>query len=328
MRQAGRYQSEYRTIREKVDFLTLCKTPQLAAEVTVMAVEQLKVDAAIIFADILLPIEPLGAGLRFSKGDGPVIEKPVTSQADLLSLRDFNAGEELSYVASAIELFVKEKPEVPLIGFAGAPFTIASYLIEGGSSRNFDRTKRLMYTEPELFAALMSRLVKVTVDYLTMQAQAGAHALMLFDSWVGCLSPQDFAAFVLPHVKEIVACLPKAVPTIYFGTATGGILNLMALSGASCIGVDWRVELDWAWQTIGHDRACQGNLDPISLLAPQEVIKANAARILEQAQNRPGHIFNLGHGIVKETPVDNVRYLVELVKELSSTRKELSTSVS
>jgi uroporphyrinogen decarboxylase len=328
LRQAGRYQPEYRAIREKVDFLTLCKSPQLAAQVTTFACDQLETDAAIIFADILLPLEPLGAGLRFAKGDGPVIDHPVVDEASLARLVDFSCDEHLHFVAEAIEIFVRERPRMPLIGFAGAPFTLASYLIEGGSSRSFDKTKTFMYRRPDLFESLMQRLTLITIDYLEMQHKAGAHCLMLFDSWVGALDRYDFVRHVEPHVTKIIAAVnAMRVPSIYFGTATGGMLDLMSATKATCIGVDWRSDLSQAWRMIGHDRAVQGNLEPLTLLADKDVIVDKVQAVLDQSQMRPGHIFNLGHGIMKETDPDKARYLVDLVKELSTRKiEELSRS--
>jgi uroporphyrinogen decarboxylase len=317
MRQAGRYQPEYRAIRAKMSFLELCHNSQVAAEVTVMAVDMLQVDAGIIFADILLPLQCLNAGLRFAQGDGPVIDNPIRVSADVAKLTRFDIEEGLGYVFEAIRLFVKERPLVPLIGFAGAPFTLASYLIEGGSSRNFERTKAFMYSEPQAFADLMSILTEVTISYLLAQVAAGAHCLMLFDSWVGTLCREDYESMVLPYSKKIFSAIENAAPSIHFGTATGGMLDLVASAGSTVVGVDWRMDLASAWQMIG-DKAVQGNLDPTVLLGGRELIKERTQLVLNKAAGRPGHIFNLGHGIGKDTPVDNVKYLVELVRELSS----------
>jgi len=317
MRQAGRYQPEYRAIRAKMSFLELCHNSQVAAEVTVMAVDMLQVDAGIIFADILLPLQCLNAGLRFAQGDGPVIDNPIRVSADVAKLTRFDIEEGLGYVFEAIRLFVRERPLVPLIGFAGAPFTLASYLIEGGSSRNFERTKAFMYSEPQAFADLMSILTEVTISYLLAQVAAGANCLMLFDSWVGTLSREDYESLVLPYSKKIFSAIENAAPSIHFGTATGGMLDLVSSAGSTVVGVDWRMDLASAWQMIG-DKAVQGNLDPTVLLGGRELIKERTQLVLNKAAGRPGHIFNLGHGIGKDTPVDNVKYLVELVRELSS----------
>lgn len=317
MRQAGRYQPEYRAIRAKMSFLELCHNSQVAAEVTVMAVDMLQVDAGIIFADILLPLQCLNAGLRFAQGDGPVIDNPIRVSSDVAKLTRFDIEEGLGYVFEAIRLFVRERPLVPLIGFAGAPFTLASYLIEGGSSRNFERTKAFMYSEPEAFANLMSILTEVTISYLLAQVAAGANCLMLFDSWVGTLSREDYENTVLPYSKRIFSAIESLAPSIHFGTATGGMLDLVASAGSTVVGVDWRMDLASAWQMIG-DKAVQGNLDPTVLLGGRELIKERTQLVLNKAAGRPGHIFNLGHGIGKDTPVDNVKYLVEFVRELSS----------
>lgn len=313
MRQAGRYQPEYRAIREKMTFLELCHNSQLAAEVTVMAVDMLGVDAGIIFADILLPLESLNCGLHFAKGDGPVIDRPVSQAADVDALRPFDIEEKLGFVLDAIKIFIAERPQVPLIGFAGAPFTLASYLIEGGSSRHFEKTKLFMYRQSSAFARLMQVLTDVTVAYLKAQAAAGADALMLFDSWVGTLGREDYQSYVLPYSKQIFDALGTSVPTIHFGTGTGGMLDLMAQAPSSALGVDWRMDLGRAWDLIGSDRAVQGNLDPTVLLGEQSLIEKRVVQVLQQAQGRPGHIFNLGHGIGKDTPVDNVKFLVDAV---------------
>lgn len=318
MRQAGRFQAEYRAIRDKVSFLELCGTPELASQVTLFAVEQLKVDAAIIFADILLPLIPLGVGLRFERGDGPVIERPITSAADVEKLKNFDAPTELGYVMESIKLVVKQlNPDVPLIGFAGAAFTLASYMIEGGSSRNFEKTKAFMYTQETAWHKLMDRLAPMTADYLNAQVDAGARAVQLFDSWVGCLSPHDYRHYVAPHMKAMISGIKPGVPVIHFGTGTATLLDAMKDAGGDVIGLDWRCQLDSTWERLGHV-AVQGNLDPVILLTDRTQIRHQAERILREAGGKPGHIFNLGHGILPSTPVENVKYLVELVKELSS----------
>ncbi len=319
MRQAGRYMPEYRAIRERVPFLTLCKSPELAAQVTVQAVERLGVDAAIIFADILLIVEPMGVGLEFSKGDGPVIHRPVRSGADVDKLYEVTPAESLSFVFEAIRLARSGLSSAkPLIGFSGAPFTVASYLIEGGSSRNYIETKRLMYSDPGAWRALMERLVRVTTAYINGQIAAGAQAIQLFDSWVGCLSPADYREFLLPHMKTLIQGITPGTPVIHFGVETAGLLELLAEAGGDVIGVDWRIDLDVAWRRIGADRAVQGNLDPVTLFAPLVELRRQTERVLRLAAGRPGHVFNLGHGILPQTPVDHVIALVDMVHELSS----------
>jgi uroporphyrinogen decarboxylase len=319
MRQAGRYMPEYRHVRERFSFLELCRRPDIAAEVTVTAVQRLKVDAAIIFADILLPLLPMGVGLHYEKGDGPIIDRPVRNIADLerIGAVDDAAGA-LGFVGDAIKLARRGLAgKVPLIGFAGAPFTLASYLIEGGGSRQYLATKRLMYNHPEVWSGLMTMLARVTADYLTMQIEAGADLIQIFDSWVGSLGPDDYRRFVLPYTADIIRRLPVAVPVIHFGTVTGNLLELMREAGGDVIGLDWRVNLGEAWARLGHRVAVQGNLDPIALFAGPDEIRARARAILDQAAGRPGHIFNLGHGILPETPVDHVIALVDMVHEMS-----------
>lgn len=319
MRQAGRFMPEYREIRAKMGFLELCHNPQVCAEVTCMAVEMLNVDAAIIFSDILLPLQSLGCDLEFVKGDGPVIHKPVRSAADVSKLTPFDCAESLSYVLDAIKLTRKELPtNIPLIGFAGAPFTLASYLIEGGSSRSFEKTKRFMYAEPEAWHKLMDILSRIVSEHLTNQVKAGAQAVQIFDSWVGCLSRWDYAEFVFPHLRDTVAQLNKIAPVVYFGTDTAHLLSMAADAEVDMIGVDWRIELDDAWQRIGHDKAIQGNLDPVVLYADKSIIRHRVEEILKKADGRPGHVFNLGHGVLPQTPVENVKYVVEIVRELSA----------
>jgi len=316
MRQAGRYMREYREVREKTTFLELCKNPALAAEVTVTAVDRLGVDAAIIFADILLILEPLGIELEFAKGEGPVIHNPVRSPSDVDRLRELQDPGELDFVYEAIRQTRSAlKPDIPLIGFCGAPFTLASYMTEGGGSKNYVHTKRLMYDDPGAWHAMMELVSRALVKYLNAQIEAGAQAVQLFDSWVGCLSPDDYREFVLPHTKSVISGVTKGVPVIHFGTGTATLLELMREAGGDVIGLDWRVRLDEGWRRVGHDVAVMGNLDPIVLFAKQDVLRAQAKKILEQAEGRPGHIFNLGHGILPETPVENVIALVEMVHE-------------
>jgi uroporphyrinogen decarboxylase len=316
MRQAGRYMPEYRAVRAKTNFLELCKTPSLAAEVTVTAAERLGVDAAIIFADILLILEPMGVDLEFAHGEGPVIHNPVRQASDvdrLLQLEDVSA---LEFVNEAIRQTRRAlKPDVPLIGFSGAPFTLASYLTEGGGSKNYVHTKRLMYNDSGAWHAMMSLIAASLVKYLNAQVDAGAQAIQIFDSWVGCLSPDDYREFVLPHTRAVIQNVKPGVPVIHFGTGTATLLELLREAGGDVIGLDWRVRLDEGWRRVGHDVAVMGNLDPVALFADREVLLAQATRILDQAGGRPGHIFNLGHGILPETPVENVIALVDMVHE-------------
>lgn len=318
MRQAGRYMAEYRAVRERFGFLELCHNPEASAEVTITAVQRLGVDAAIIFADILLILEPLEVGLEFAVGDGPRIHRPVREPGDVAALRDYDPVDRLSFVYEAVRAACSGLGDVPLIGFAGAPFTLASYMIEGGGSRDYVRTKTLMYTHPEAWHRLLGLLADLVRRYLGEQIAAGAAAVQLFDSWVGCLSPIDYRTYVLPHTRAAIAGLQERAPVIHFGTGTTGLLPAMRETGAAVLGVDWRVNLDTAWDLIGHDRAIQGNLDPVTLFAPPAEIRSQARRILGLAGGRDGHIFNLGHGILPHTPVDHVRGLVDAVHELSA----------
>jgi uroporphyrinogen decarboxylase len=282
-----------------------------------MAVEQLGVDAAIIFADILLILEPMGAGLEFAKGDGPVIHRPVRSGADVDALTEVDQAS-LGYVFEAVrQARAALRPEVPLIGFAGAPFTLASYLIEGGGSRDYTRTKGLLFGDPGAWDALMTKLVRALTGYLNAQIDAGAQAVQLFDSWVGALAPADYRARVLPHVRALIDGLRPGIPVVNFGTGTAGLLECLRAAGGDVIGLDWRVDLDAAWARLGDDVAVQGNLDPLVLLAPIPEIRRRVAAILGQAGGRNGHIFNLGHGVLQQTPVDHVRAVVDAVHELS-----------
>jgi uroporphyrinogen decarboxylase len=315
MRQAGRYMPEYRALRERHSILDLCHDPALAAEVTLQPVRALGVDAAILFADILLPFEPLGLGLSFATGEGPQIARPIRTAADVERLPPVDPTTALGYVLDAIRLATAQLPAgVPLIGFAGAPFTLASYAIEGGSTRTFERTKRFMYAEPAAWHVLLSRFAELVGRYLAAQARAGASALQLFDSWVGCLSPQDYRDFVAPHSRRAIelARAPGA-PLIHFGTGTSEFLEDFAAAGGDVIGVDWRVPLDQAWRRIGPGRAIQGNLDPVALFGPLPELERRVRDVLAQAAGRPGHIFNLGHGVLPETPVAHVRRVVDLV---------------
>uniref|UniRef100_A0A831TLE1 Uroporphyrinogen decarboxylase n=1 Tax=Thermorudis peleae TaxID=1382356 RepID=A0A831TLE1_9BACT len=320
MRQAGRYLPEYRAVRARASLLEICSQAELVAEVTLQPVRRLGVDAAIIFADILLPLVSMGVRLEFAAGEGPVIHDPVRAPQAIERLRRPESEEIAPAIYEAIRLVRRELGgKVPVIGFAGAPFTVASYLIEGGSSRHYSETKRLMYGQPHAWFTLMDTLTDVTTRYLRGQVMAGAQAVQLFDSWAGALSPLDYRERVLPWVRRIVDELrPLGVPVIIFGTGTAGFLSTLAESGADVIGVDWRIRLDDARAAIGFDRAIQGNLDPAVLFAPRDEIARQVQAVLGQAGGRPGHIFNLGHGVLPETPVDNARYLVELVHELTS----------
>ncbi|MFL6228296.1 MAG: uroporphyrinogen decarboxylase [Pyrinomonadaceae bacterium] len=321
MRQAGRYMKEYRDVRARYGFLEMCKTPEVAAEVTVYAAHRLNVDAAIIFADILLILEPLGLDLEFAKGEGPVIHNPVRSAGDVERLREVESAEllaSLDYVMEAIRVTRRElKPALPLIGFCGAPFTLASYICEGGGSKNYIATKRLMYNDPGAWHEMMSRIARALALYLNAQIDAGAQAVQLFDSWVGCLSPADYREYVLPHTRAVIQGVKPGTPVLHFGTGTATLLELIRDAGGDVIGIDWRVELGDAWARVGYDTALMGNLDPVSLFANVGHVRSEAKKILDAAANRPGHIFNLGHGILPETPVETVISLVEAVHEMS-----------
>jgi uroporphyrinogen decarboxylase len=315
MRQAGRYMAEYRALRKDHTLLELCKAPELATEVTLQPVRALGVDAAILFADILLPLEPMGAPFEFAAGEGPVVHEPVRTKADVERLRPFEPEEGLGYVLQAIRLIRRElEGQTPLIGFAGAPFTLASYLVEGGKSQNYATTKRMMYGEPAVWRLLMEKLSEVVRRYLRAQIEAGAQAVQLFDSWVGQLSPTDYVEFVQPHVRHILKDVEQAgVPVIHFGTGTASLLEAQRDAGGTVIGVDWRTPLDGAWQRLGAGVAVQGNLDPLLLFAPRELLEKRVDLVLEHAGGRRGHVFNLGHGILPETPVDSVKHVVDYV---------------
>jgi uroporphyrinogen decarboxylase len=316
MRQAGRYMPEYRAVRKQHSLLEICKKPELAAEVTITAAEILGVDAAIIFADLLLPLEVMGLPFHFSAGEGPVIEKPVRSKEDVARLRTDRAAE-LGYVSEAVSLVAKHfANRVPVIGFCGAPFTLASYMIEGGGSRHYVHAKEMMYNSPADWDALMRKLVAVTAAYAAEQVSAGADAIQIFDSWAGCLSVEDYRRYVLPHVTGMVKELQKSgAPIIYFGTESATLLPAMKETGAEVIGLDWRIPLDEGWQRLDHACAVQGNLDPVLLFAGWKELKARAENVLRLAGGRAGHIFNLGHGILPETPVENVKNLARFVQE-------------
>ncbi len=317
MRQAGRYMPEYRAIRKDHTLLDICRTPELAVEVTLQPVRALGVDAAILFADILLPLEPIGASFEFAAGEGPVIHEPIRDRAGIERLRPFEPEAGLPHVLEAIRLLRRElEGKTPLIGFAGAPFTLASYLVEGGKSSQFSRIKRFMYEEPASFGLLMEKLAEVTRRYLVAQIEAGAQAVQLFDSWVGCLGPRDYEEFVLPHVHHVLSSVAeKGVPVIHFGTDTGSLLELQKKAGGTVIGIDFRTPLAEARRRLGSDVALQGNLDPILLFAPRERLEQRIDDVLASAGATPGHVFNLGHGILPETPVDAVRFVADHVHE-------------
>ncbi len=320
MRQAGRYLPEYRAIREKHGFLEMCKTPELATAVTLQPVDLVGVDAAILFADILLPLEGMGLELEFAKGEGPVIHNPVRSAADIAKLRMSDPHEDTGYVMDAIKSCRRElEGKVPLIGFAGAPFTLASYMIEGGSTKAYIRCKRLMWEDPTAWEALMRVTTDTVVAYLKAQVQAGAQAVQVFDSWVGFLAPVDYERSVLPHTKRLIAEVAEAgVPVINFSNNTSGMLDLVARAGGDVIGLDWRIRIDDAISALDNGFAFQGNLDPMALFAPVEAIERMVVDILERVGTRPGHVFNLGHGIHKDTDPAHARALVELVHEHSA----------
>jgi uroporphyrinogen decarboxylase len=322
MRQAGRYMPEYRAIRKQYSLIEICKKPEVAAQVTIEAAEILKVDAAIIFADLLLPLEVMGLPFHFAAGEGPKIEKPVRTATDVAHLRTDRASE-LGYVAEGVKLVCKHfGDKLPVIGFCGAPFTLASYMIEGGSSRNYLFTKKMMYSAPAAWDELMKKLVAVTAEYSIEQVRAGADCIQIFDSWVGCLSVEDYRRYVLGHVTALVKRLQQTgVPVIYFGTDSSTLLPSMQETGADVIGLDWRIPLDTGWEMLGYKSAVQGNLDPVLLFADWKELKSRAKTILQQAAGRAGHIFNLGHGILPETPVENVKALCDFVREHSADYK-------
>ena len=319
MRQAGRYQKEYRALRRKYSFLEMCKTPELAARVTLLPFEQFNVDAAIIFSDILIPLEPMGIELEFAANEGPVFRHPIREMEQINGLRVFEPEEEIPFLMEAIRMVRRElEGKIPLIGFSGAPFTLASYVIEGGHSKNYVLTKSMMYQNRLAWEGLMNRLSEVLIRYLNSQIRAGAQAVQIFDSWVGCLSPQDYEEYAFPYSKKVMDGVDKGVPVIHFATSSSTLLEGMKRAGGDVIGLDWRVDLGEAWTRLGYDVAIQGNLDPVILLGPEELIEREARRILDKAEGRPGHIFNLGHGILPNTPVDHVARLIDTVHGYSS----------
>jgi len=318
MRQAGRYMAEYRAVRARHSMLELCKSPELVAEVTTFARRRIGADAAILFADLLLVVEPLGLSLTFAAGEGPVIDPPVRDGRAVDALREVDP-DALSYVYDAVRATrAALEPTVPLIGFAGAPFTVASYLIEGHGSRHYEHTKALMYGDEGAWHALLEKVVRAQVGYLNRQVEAGCQAIQVFDSWVGALSPADYRRYVQPHVARLIAGVTKGTPVIHFGTGTAALLPDMKAAGGDVIGLDWRVDLGSTWDALGPEVAIMGNLDPLALLAPPDVLERETRRILAEAGGRPGHVFNLGHGVLPQTDVDQVVRLVELVHEATS----------
>jgi uroporphyrinogen decarboxylase len=318
LRQAGRYMREYRDIRKHHTLVEICKQPEIAAEVTITAAEKLGVDAAIIFADLLLPLEPMGLDFEFQAGEGPVVHHPVRTASDVRALRTDRAAD-LAYVAKAIEKVAGHfRNRLGIIGFCGAPYTLASYMIEGGSSKNYIHTKRMMYSEPTAWRSLLDKIVVVLTEYCRLQVAAGADVIQIFDSWVGSLGLSDYREYAFEASKRLIHSVQQmGVPVIYFGVETAGLLTDMAATGADVIGLDWRQPLDVGWRAVGHTHAVQGNLDPITLFAPLEVLEQRVGEILRAANGRPGHIFNLGHGIVPTTPVENVQAVVRMVKEFT-----------
>ena len=318
LRQAGRYMQEYRDVRKHHTLVEICKQPEIAAEVTITAAEKLGVDAAIIFADLLLPLEPMGLPFEFQAGEGPVVHKPIRTAADVQALRTDRA-EDLAYVARAIEKVAAHfRDRLGIIGFCGAPFTLASYMIEGGGSKNYIETKKLMYGDASTWNLLLDKIVAVLVDYCRLQVEAGADVIQIFDSWVGALSLTDYREYAYTASQRLVRAVQAlGVPVIYFGVETAGLLSEMASTGADVLGLDWRQPLNEGWKAVGHSHAVQGNLDPITLFAPLEIIESRVREILQSAAGRPGHIFNLGHGIVPGTPVEHVQAVVKMVREIS-----------
>lgn len=322
LRQAGRYMAEYQAVRRSHSLLEICRTPQLAADVTITAAEKLDVDAAIIFADLLLPFTPMGLDFEFINGEGPVVHRPVRTAADIDRLRTDRAAE-LGYVGEAIQRVAAHfQDRLGIIGFCGAPYTLASYMIEGGGSRNWIETKSLMYRDPGAFNALLEKLLEVLVPYCQQQVEGGADVIQIFDSWVGSLSVEDYRAFVLPTTTRLIHRVQSlGVPVIYFGVDTASLLPAMRETGADVLGLDWRVPLGAAWATLDHACAVQGNLDPITLFAPPELLRDRVHGVLSQAAGRSGHIFNVGHGIVPGTPVENVQAVVRYVREYAAAQE-------
>jgi len=319
MRQAGRYLEEYRAVRAKHSFIEVCKTPELVVEITLQPIRRFELDAAIIFADILLPLENMGIDFEFTKDEGPQISNPVRTRVAVEKMRSINPMEEMSYLMDAIRMVKRElNGQVPLIGFSGAPFTLASYITEGSGSRNYIFTKSMMYQEPHTWHLLMEKLTDMVIVYLNDQIKAGVQAIQVFDSWVGCLSPNDYREFVLPHQKRLMDSLDKSVPHIHFAFGASHLLTMVKDAGGDVIGLDWRMDIDTAWSKLGHELGVQGNLDPVALYGSRDYIKGRVQDIITRAGNRNGHIFNLGHGILPTAPTDNVKYMIELVHEASA----------
>jgi len=328
MRQAGRYMKEYRALRKKYSFLEMCKNPEMAAQVTLQPIDKFKLDAAIIFSDILIPLEPMGVEFEFAKGEGPVFHRPLREMKDVERLKIIEPEEEIPFLMQAIRIVRRDlEGKIPLIGFSGAPFTLASYMIEGGHSRDYTLTKGLMYQNRPAWDLLMEKISEALIRYLNAQVRAGAQALQIFDSWVGCLTPGDYEEYVLPYSKRVMDGVNKSVPLIHFATSSSTLLERMKQAGGDVIGVDWRVDLGEAWTRIGYDVGIQGNLDPVVLFGPVDLIKKEVKRILDQAKGRPGHIFNLGHGILPNTPVEHVAALVDMVHEYSSRKRNSNTQI-
>jgi uroporphyrinogen decarboxylase len=319
MRQAGRYLEEYRAVRAKHSFIEVCKTPELVVEITLQPIRRFELDAAIIFADILLPLEKMGIEFEFTKGDGPQIKNTVRTRADVAKMRAIDPMEEMAYLMDAIRMVKRElNGRVPLIGFSGAPFTLASYITEGGGSRNYVFTKSMMYREPDTWHLLMEKLTDMAIVYLNDQIKAGAQAVQVFDSWVGCLSSADYREFVLPHQRRLMASLDTSVPHVHFAFGASHLLPLIREAGGDVLGLDWRMEIDAAWKVLDYEPGIQGNLDPVALYGSRDYIKRRVAEILARVGNRNGHIFNLGHGILPTVPPDNAKYMIDLVHELSA----------
>ncbi len=320
MRQAGRYLPEYRALRKKHSFWEMCKTPELAVEVTLQPLRRMELDAAILFSDILVPLEAMGSAIEFHEGRGPVVERPIRTPADLETLNVIEAEEAVPFVMEAIRILRRElEGKVPLIGFSGAPFTLASYLVEGGGSKQYQHVKTLMYSDPDTYHGLMHKITDTVISYLEAQIRAGAQAVQLFDSWVGCLGPYDYREYAFPYNRRIFAALEKYdVPKIHFANQASTLLDQVVAAGGDIIGLDWRQDLKLAWQQIGYERGVQGNFEPVALFAPIPEIRKRVKRIIEQAENRNGHIFNLGHGILPTTPIDHAKAMIDAVHEFST----------
>lgn len=319
MRQAGRYLPEYMAVRNQVTFIELCKRPDLAAEVTLTAREALNVDAAILFADLLPILEPMGFDLEYVKGEGPVIHNPLCKTNDPGRVKPVENMDDLGYVFDAVKLIRRDLPaDIPLLGFCGAPFTLASYAIEGGGSKNYIATKTLMYTDEAAWQELMLKLVDSLADYLLAQIEAGCQAVQVFDSWAGCLCPADFKRYVLPYTQKLIDQIPEETPVINFLTGNPSLLPMQVQAGGQVIGIDWRMDLGEAWRTIGYDRAIQGNLDPVVIYGDYPFMRERVIDVLDAAEGRPGHIFNLGHGVHPDMNPDHVKELVKMVHELGA----------